>query len=703
MTPQQIAEGILGAIRWKDDAHGFCVCPGAAHHTGANKGRDCEVFLVPGEAPSINCFHKSCEAEVGASNFALRSALGRAAFAETRAAGRPMPTLSTTLKRLAPLKPAPKRYALDQSARLPDPIPDGARELIRTAFLPGEFVRIAPGTLSEHDGRETPDGGGITLSREEWLAKLDAKKGDPNGIFFSTKRTGIFISVNPMRPGGTGDKDVTAYRHALVEFDGEISPAGQWELYRQSALPCSAIIFSGGKSVHAWVRVDAATRTEYDDRVAALYEHFAAYTPDAKNKNPSRFSRLPNCVRFGSRQELLSGPVNADRTFAQWLTGKEIESIGRCVTLDALWNRPPDASAALALVGVNGRWLYRGGSLLLSAPSGIGKSILAMQLAFHWAIGRGCFGLAPIRPIRSLFVQAENDDDDLREPLASFVARMGIHPDYTPDEWCALAKNVTFRNDVETSGAPFLNDIANLVSSEKPDVLWIDPIAAFVGEDIGKQTTIASFFRQGLQPILRRHGCAVACVNHVTKPPTDPKARSGWKASDHQYSGAGSYDLPGWARSVVHMREIEPHTFEMIFAKRSKHSGATHPDGTPTDRVLIRHSTRDLFWEQIDPPAGAAPADEKAKPPTIADQVSGMNIASFVADCPADGESLNQIAQRLGKWLRKEHHMDASPITLKGCICRLGTGETEFNRRLIEGTGKLEKGEDNLWRKGKNS
>ena len=59
------------------------------------------------------------------------------------------------------------------------------------------------------------------------------------------------------------------------------------------------------------------------------------------------------------------------------------------------------------------RFLCRGSGLLLVGPTGIGKSSLEMQFMILWALGREAFGIRPKGPLRSLLVQAENDDGDL--------------------------------------------------------------------------------------------------------------------------------------------------------------------------------------------------------------------------------------------------------------------------------------------------
>ena len=71
-------------------------------------------------------------------------------------------------------------------------------------------------------------------------------------------------------------------------------------------------------------------------------------------------------------------------------------------------------------------YVCRGGGVLLAAPTGIGKSSWAMQAMILWAIGRACFGITPTRPLKSLLIQAENDDGDLAEMRDGVIAGMDL-------------------------------------------------------------------------------------------------------------------------------------------------------------------------------------------------------------------------------------------------------------------------------------
>jgi RecA-family ATPase len=64
------------------------------------------------------------------------------------------------------------------------------------------------------------------------------------------------------------------------------------------------------------------------------------------------------------------------------------------------------------LIG-HGNWLTRGSGLLIVGPTGSGKSTLDATLAFSFGLGREALGFQPTRPLKSIVIQAEDDDLDL--------------------------------------------------------------------------------------------------------------------------------------------------------------------------------------------------------------------------------------------------------------------------------------------------
>ena len=76
---------------------------------------------------------------------------------------------------------------------------------------------------------------------------------------------------------------------------------------RELELPVAMLVYSGGKSVHAIVKVDAPNYDEYRKRTDYLYNvcHKNGLDVDKQNRNPSRLSRLPGVERKGNKQYII--------------------------------------------------------------------------------------------------------------------------------------------------------------------------------------------------------------------------------------------------------------------------------------------------------------------------------------------------------------------------------------------------------------
>ena len=136
------------------------------------------------------------------------------------------------------------------------------------------------------------------------------------------------MRVNPIRSGGKADKDVTAYRHFLVEFDEDkngnpIPKEIQFSILVNSGFPIATICDSGNVSLQGLVVVDASDRMEFDQRGRLVTQYFSQFDGfDAKNKNPSRWCRLPGASRLIANgaiahQELLVTGVGP-ASWQQW-------------------------------------------------------------------------------------------------------------------------------------------------------------------------------------------------------------------------------------------------------------------------------------------------------------------------------------------------------------------------------------------------
>ncbi|MBN8457555.1 MAG: AAA family ATPase [Verrucomicrobia bacterium] len=528
----------------------------------------------------------------------------------------------------------------------PEPIEGGFPKLLAACFRPDEHVAIAD-TAADVNGEIAPRKG-VTLTTAEWLERVDRKGGIDR--VFSTK-LGLFFRINPMTKGGSKDADVTSFRHTLVEFDRDKdgNPIPQAEQYRrivESGLPVAVIIDSGNKSLHAIVRLNAPDAKEYRRRVDVVWKLFEGMDLDKQNRNPSRLSRCPDGWRTVEgevrRQSLLATNLGA-ASWDAWEAGqKEADAPSSDaimpISLLATYDTSHDPNNILGK-----RWLCRGGSLVVVGQSGIGKSSLCMQLMILWALGLPAFNITPVRPLRSLLIQAENDVGDLAEMYQGVRRGMGI----TPEQEAILEENIIIYRDTTRTGSDFVHAASALVDRHKPDLAWADPLLNYIGDEISDQRVISEFCCKMLNAVSLSTGVVWCLLHHTGKPSRDPKASSHWTSSDLAYSGLGSSALTNWARETAVLvrlktQEGEPPTFQFSMTKRRTRAGLRDTAGKTTDTIFLRHSTHGgICWEQCEPPPKI---DKEAKTSNykLGGRKSSFDTDAFMAAINAFGGTLNR-------------------------------------------------------------
>jgi len=238
-------------------------------------------------------------------------------------------------------------------------------------------------------------------------------------------------------------------------------------------------------------------------------------------------------------------------------------------------------------------YLCRGGGLLLCGPTGIGKSSLAMQAMILWGLGRACFGIAPVKPLKSLLIQAENDAGDLAEMRDGVITGL----DLTPVQIQTALANIAVSCEDTRTGAAFTTyTLAPLLEKHRTDLVWIDPALAYLGGEASAQKDVGRFLRNQINPLLHRFECGGIIITHTNKPPTG-KEKPSWQAGDFAYSGTGSAEWANWARAVLALRSIGSHdVFELRAGKRGARLGWQDADGQRSYVRLLAHSTKGICW-----------------------------------------------------------------------------------------------------------
>ncbi len=311
------------------------------------------------------------------------------------------------------------------------------------------------------------------------------------------------------------------------------------------------------------------------------------------------------------------------------------------------------------------RYLCRGYGAWLIGQSGIGKSSLGQQQCYLFALGRSFCGITPVRPLRCLIVQNENDQGDCAESTQGILAAC----EFTPEEFELLNSNVkTIRCRGKTGGA-FCSWLAREVSNWQADIVYVDPLLRFAGIDVSRQDQCTKFLNDSLDPVLADTGVVMIGAHHTGKPKSK-KETQGWTIYDHAYSGIGSSELVNWARAITLIQVLPHGIFEMLLAKRGNRAWATHPDSTdPTTSIYLQHATDRIFWQQIQPPEDPkpTPSTDRSGRPNKIQEIASSNLFSFCNACPPEPEGKNEIAKRLETWLATER-IDASFSTCKRTI-----------------------------------
>lgn len=256
---------------------------------------------------------------------------------------------------------------------------------------------------------------------------------------------------------------------------------------------------------------------------------------------------------------------------------------------------------------VGHRWLCRGFTCLWAGASGVGKSTLEMQLAIYWGCGLPIFGMKPVRPLKSLIIQAENDLGDTGEQLQGVlvgIAKAEGGVAMTETRRAQIESNVVIVRVIASTGAKFCALLESLVQMHKPDFVWIDPLFAFAGCDLIDAKEAGLFLRENLFPIAVRNRVCIHVMHHVGKPDRDSKAKAGWTDLDFQYLGFGSSEIQNGFRAVNIILPVsgEEKLFRLILSKRGSRAGAKQPDGEFTNNVYLTHAKEGICWLQVEKP-----------------------------------------------------------------------------------------------------
>lgn len=419
---------------------------------------------------------------------------------------------------------------------------DTAGELVRyleTLFDSTENVGYVTETW-EKEGKYLPTRGCFDRTAGELIQELNRCGGDIGRVLGDyNPKAGAWIRFNPLDGNGVKNENVTDFRYALVESD-TLPIDKQNAIIHELELPVACLVHSGGKSLHAIVRIDAADYSEYRNRVDYLYTICKknGLEIDSQNRNPSRLSRMPGILRDGRKQFLADTNIGK----ASWAEWKEwIESQNDDLpdpeSMAEAWDNLPSLSPPL-IDGV----LRQGHKLLLAGPSKAGKSYALIELCCAIAEGRPWLGFGCARG-RVLYVNLELDRASCLHRFRDVYEALGWPPENLRniDVW-----NLRGRSVPMDKLAPKL-----IRRAAKKDYLAIiiDPIYKVITGDENSADQMAHFCNQ-FDKVCTELGCAVIYCHHHSK------GQQGGKRSMDRASGSGVFARDPDA--LLDLIELEP-------------------------------------------------------------------------------------------------------------------------------------------------
>lgn len=434
-----------------------------------------------------------------------------------------------------------------------DPVKDLVRYL-ETLFEAGENVGYVTQSWEKPDEKGTrwlPTKGCWDRTAGQLIQELNRCNGDIGAVLGDyNPEAGAWIRFNPLDGKDCKNENVTDFRYALVESDS-MELDQQNAMLRELELPIAALVFSGKKSLHAIVKIDAADYREYRQRVEYLYNICKknGLKLDTQNKNPSRLSRMPGVIRNGKKQFLVDTNIGKD-TWEEWQ--EWIESINDDLpdpeSLETVWDNLPELSPCL-IEGV----LRKGHKMLIAGPSKAGKSFLQIELCIAIAEGKNWLQWQCARG-RVMYVNLELDRASCLHRFRDVYQALGWKPEHlgSIDIWNLRGKSVPM-----DKLAPKL-----IRRAAKKDyvAIIIDPIYKVITGDENSADQMANFCNQ-FDKVCTELGCAVIYCHHHSK------GSQGGKKSMDRASGSGVFARDPDA--LLDLIELEP-TEALIEQEKNK-------------------------------------------------------------------------------------------------------------------------------------
>lgn len=423
--------------------------------------------------------------------------------------------------------PKPKEFA-DGSAQ--------AIAQLEAMFGPDEYVNVVTKATKNNKGKWVPSGYGKQMRRAD-LCDLIRDVGIEDALGGYNHEAGVWLRVNPMDGKNINDGNVASCRNALVESD-DMPLKDQERMLFEMNLPIVCVTNSGGKSLHAIVRVDADGPNHYADRVRYMHEECerTGMSIDRANKNPSRLTRLAGVVRGDSEQTLMHLKIGA-KDFPTWQTQEKNAKLSYDYGIEPMDMETVPVLDEVLIDGV----MRRGDKMCVAGPSKAYKSFSLIQLAIAVACGSKWFGWR-CKQGRVLYINCELRGESFRKRVWEVAGNIpGVKVEQIADNMDIW--NMRGRvQPLQTSK----DHIIEQADERGYDMIILDPVYKLFAGDENSAQEVSEFMLAMDELAMRLHASVVYCHHHS-------KGAKGGVSAQDRFSGSGVY-----ARDCDELIDISP-------------------------------------------------------------------------------------------------------------------------------------------------
>ena len=421
-------------------------------------------------------------------------------------------------------------------------------EYFTTLFEPDDFVGYCIRFRQDKDGRYKPTDTQYRRTAGDIISKLRSSSIEM-ALGTLDQNAGAYVRFNPLDGKGENNSNVIRRKYCLLESD-TIPLEQQYALIKAMNLPCVFVISSGGKSLHAIVKVDAENEAQYKERVRDIYDFAekSGFKPDGQDKNESRFSRLPGVKRGDRWQYIVARSIGAP-SYQAWIEWRQeqADDLPTETNMAEVWDNLPPLKEEL-IPGI----LRAGHKLLLAGPSKAGKSFLLMNLAVSFAEGIEWIGI-PCKQGRVCYVNLELDEASCFDRFREIYKKLGIPP--------RNISNITVWN-LRGHSVP-MNKLAPVMirrfKSKGYIAIIVDPIYKVITGDENSATEMSEFCSY-FDKVATEVGVAMIYCHHHSKGAAGKYAN----AADRS-SGSGVFARDPDA--ILDLREVRADGFDSGYRK----------------------------------------------------------------------------------------------------------------------------------------